>query len=160
MERSETPYPADRQAPDPSPPAIRLAAALAERLDAVVPRPFRVRAEGGWVSLYRGSAWDGSSDVAGVLDQEADPEAPAGERGSFAWFAAMVAENVLSSVQDGVAEGTAEQWPALPQGGMALPGTRTDGQRVYLWYGADYERQVGAVLSFPPIPLAELAGSG
>src|SRR5258707_5581040 len=53
----------------PSPTAVRLATALAERLDAVVPAPFHMRAEGAWVSLFDGARWDGSSDVAGILDQ-------------------------------------------------------------------------------------------
>lgn len=132
---------------------MRLAAALAERLNAVVPHPFHVRAEEGRVSLYAGETWDSSSDVAGVLDQEVDPEAPPGERHSFAWLAAMVAENVLSSVQDGVAEATTEPWPKLPHGGMAHCGTRTDGEQVYLWYGPEYDRELGAVVSFPPIHL-------
>jgi hypothetical protein len=97
--------------------------------------------------------------VAAVLDQKVDPRAPAGERHSFAWFAAMVSEGVLSSVQDGVSEATAEPWPSLPHGGMALPGTRTDGRSVYLWYGPDLEREAGAVTAFPPIPVVDLLGS-
>ena len=53
----------------PSPAAIRLAAMLAERLEAVMPPPFHVRAEGGWVSYFNDEQWDGSSEVAGILDQ-------------------------------------------------------------------------------------------
>ncbi len=129
---------------------------MAARLDAVVPDPFRVYAEGDEVSLYRGDAFDSSIGVAGVLDQEADPQAAAGERHSFAWFAATVAESVLSSVQDGVSEATAEPWPPLARARMALSGARTDGEWVYLWYGPDYEREVGAVIAFPPILVADL----
>ncbi|HEY0778994.1 MAG TPA: hypothetical protein VGD56_13570, partial [Gemmatirosa sp.] len=92
---------------DPSPAAVRLAATLAARLDAVVPRPFRVRAEGGWVAVYRGDEWDGSSDVAGVLDHVVDPAHPYYQPGDedrpWAERAAGVAEGVLSSVQDAVA---------------------------------------------------------
>jgi hypothetical protein len=160
MERNDDALPPAARAPEPSAAAVRLAAALAERLDAVVPAPFRVRAEGGRVSLYHGEAWDGSSDVAWVLDQEVDPGAPAGERDSFAWRAAAVAEHVLSSVQDGVAETTAEPWPRLPEGGMARSGARTDGERVYLWYGPEYEREDGAVVPFLPISLEDIVGPG
>jgi hypothetical protein len=156
MERSETRSHPDHAQSAPSPAAIRLALSLAERLDAVVPRPFRVVAEAGRVSLYDGEAWDSSSGVAGVLDQEIAPEVPAGDRGSFAWSAAMAAESVLSLVQDGVSEATTEAWPVLAHGGMALPGTRTDGERVFLWYGPDYQRELDAVVLFPPIPLVEL----
>ena len=156
MERSETPLPVDTQQPTPSPASIQLAAALAARLDAVMPNPFRVYAEGDRVSLYCGDAFDSSIGVSGVFDQQVDPQVAAGERHSFAWFAAMVAENVLSSVQDGVSEVTAEPWPPLSRAHMALAGARTDGESVYLWYGPDYEREVGAVIEFPPVLLADL----
>lgn len=159
MERSDFPSGFDAAPPDPSPAALGLAAALAERLDVVVPPPFRVRAEGAWVSLYEGDRWDGSSDVASVLDQEIDPDAAEGAHGSFAWMAAMVAECVLSRVQDGVAEATTEQWPRLPHGGMAFSGSSTDGDEVSLWYGPTYDRAAGAVVVFPPIDLKALRGA-
>jgi hypothetical protein len=39
---------------------------------------------------------------------------------------------------------------------MAMPGTRTDGERLFLWYGPSHEREEGAVLSLPPIALGDL----
>jgi hypothetical protein len=160
MERNDFPFQLPFQLgsprPDPSPAALRLAAALAERLDVVVPPPFRVSAEGRWVSLYEGDRWDGSSDVASALDQEIDPDAAEGAEGSFAWRAAMVAESLLSRVQDGVAEATTEPWPRLAHGGMAFSGTRTDGDQVLLWYGPAYDREAGAVVVFPPIRVKAL----
>lgn len=147
---SVQPYP-------PSAASVRLAAALAERLGPVLPAPFRVRAEGGWVALYRGGEWDGSSGVALVLDHVIDPDRPDYPPGEQDWplaaRAASVADGVLSSVQDAVTEATTEPWPALPGGGMALPGARTDGERVYLWYGPD---EGAPVLAFAPIVLADL----
>lgn len=140
----------------PSLAALRLATLLAQRLDAVVPRPFRIQADAGMVSLYEGAAFDSSSDVTGVLDQELDPDAAIGERGSFAWQAAGVAWNALSSVQDGVSEGTTDAWPSLPGGNLALPGTRTDGVSIFMWYGPDHDKEIDAALSFAPIVLAEL----
>lgn len=133
----------------PSPTAVRLAAALAERFGAVVPAQFRVSAEGGWVSRFVGAQWDGSSDVAGVLDGE--PEAS-----PFVDRVVSAGYHVLSSVQDMIAEATTEPWPRLPQGGMANPGTRADAGLVYLWYGPNSEHEEGAVLSLPPITLAAL----
>ena len=153
MERRDDPLRSEQQEPDPSPAAVRLAVALAERLDAVVSAPFRVRAEGGWVALYHGETLDGSAQVAETLDQATD-------RAALARYAAWAAEQVLSSVQDGVAEWTTEWWPLLPGGGMALPGARTDGEHVYLWYGPDGEREAGAVLAFPPISVADLGSPG
>src|SRR5215217_2093944 len=69
---------------DPSPAALRLATALAERLDVVVPRPFSVRAEGGLVSIYRGATLDHSCEVAVIFDQEVDTENPYYEEWPFA----------------------------------------------------------------------------
>src|SRR6478672_8839757 len=62
------------EVPIPSRPGIRLATALAERLDAVVPAPFRVRAEDGHVSQFIGNQWCASSDVAGILDQDSSDQ--------------------------------------------------------------------------------------
>ena len=154
------------QTPDPSPAALRLAATLAERLDAVVPRPFRVRAGLRGVSVYRGDVPEGGSDVAGVLDHQPGPPDPDDEDAEeeaerepepFAQRVAHVAWNVLNGVQDVIVRVTARQWPTLPQGGMALPGTRADATRLYLWYGPDEDGEDGAVLSLPPIALDELA---
>jgi hypothetical protein len=159
MELSEDgPWPY-RHAPDlPSPAAIALSAALAERLDSVVPSPFQVRAEGGLVALYNGPAREGGSDVASVLDQEFDPSADDYEEWPLADRARSVAWSVLSSVQDGISEATTDPWPRLPTGRMAFPGTREDGRNLYLWYGAESMHEATAVLSFPPVPLSELAG--
>jgi hypothetical protein len=158
MDRSDDPFPFERHQPEPSPAAVRLAAALAERLDAVVPRPLRVQAEGGWVSVYHGVTARSSTGVAPVLDQDAGPVEEDDERWSFEAVAAGVAWNALSSVQDEVAETTTEPWPRLPRGGMAMPGTCTDGEQIFLWYGPAHGSEEGAVLSLPPIPLAELGG--
>jgi hypothetical protein len=159
MEPSDTPFHANQEQPAPSPAAIRFAELLAERLDAVVPSRFRVAANGAWVSLYDGETWDCSIGVASLLDQAIDPDVPAAARESFASYAETVAQSVLSNVQDAISEATTDPWPALPDGGMALPGTRTDGERVFLWYGPDWRQEVDAVLSFPPIVLKELLRS-
>jgi hypothetical protein len=142
----------------PSLAAVSLATALADRLEAVVPAPFHVRAEGAWVSLFDGARWDGSSDVAGVLDQETSTSEDAAESVErlFADRVASISYSVLSSVQDGIAEATTEPWPRLPQGGMANPGTRADKEHVYLWYGPDWQREAAAVLSLSPIIIAAL----
>ena len=158
MEHSAFPFEAVWHEADPSLAAVRLASALAERLDAVVPRPIRVRAEGGWVSLYVGEQPYASIGVAAVLDQEIDSDEKDVERRSFAERAATVVWNALSSAQDTVAETTTEPWPRLPGGSMALPGTRTDGERVFLWYGADHATEAGAVLPLAPVSLVELSG--
>jgi hypothetical protein len=154
MERSEHPIWPIHEPRDPSPAAIGLAGALAMRLDSVVPRPFQVRAEGGWVSLYHGDTFDGASDVASILDQELDAEDD--EEWPFADRVQTVAWNVLSRVQDAIAEATTDPWPRLSAGGMAEPGMRVDANVLYLWYGADSNDEATAVLSLPLIPLGGL----
>jgi len=155
MERSAFPD-FDAERGPASPAARRLATLVAQRLDAVVPRPFRVEAEGGVVSLHEGATWDTSIHVASLVDQDVDRDAAPGERGSFAWNAASAAESVLNNVQDGVAEGTKDPWPRLADGTMAMWGTRTDGTRIWMWYGPYSDRETDAVLSFEPISIEEL----
>jgi hypothetical protein len=133
----------------PSPAAVRLASALAERLDAVVPVPFHVRAEGGLVASLIGAHYDTISDVAGVLERDAE-DSPFVER------VLTVCHQVLNNVQDMIAEDTTEPWPRLPNGRMANPGTRADAELIYLWYGPDTSREDGAVIILPPIALAAL----
>lgn len=133
--------------PEPSPIEIRLAEALAERLDAVVPSGCRVRAYSGLVNLYRGSEYWGGNVVVGVLDQR---------DAAFGKSIARAASGILSGIQDGVAHATKEPWPRLPQGGMALPGARDAGDQVVLWYGRDHDSEVNAVISLVPIQMSEL----
>lgn len=144
----------------PSSAALKLAAMLAERLEAVMPPPFHVRAEGGWVSHFNDEQWDGSSEVAGVLDhgrsgtnedlgEQHEPRPMEDQVASICW-------NVLSAAQDMVAETTHDPWPRLLQGGMANPGTRVEAGRVYLWYGPDDDSEATAVLSLVPIELVAL----
>ena len=157
MEPSDFPFWPDDSSYDPSPAAARLASALVDRLNAVLPHPFRVRSMRGGVALFEGTTLDGICDVAGVLDQDLEDDDEL-EAGALAAGAASVACNVLNSVQDAISEATTVPWPALPDGRMAEPRTRTDGTRVYLWYGPD-EREDHAVLAFPPIVLADLRDS-
>lgn len=144
----------------PSPAAVKLAAMLAERLQAIMPSPFHVRAEGGWVSYFNDEQWDGSSEVAGILDQQQpgtnDDLDEQDERRPMEDQVASICWNVLSAAQDMVAETTREPWPRLPRGGMANPGTRVEAGRVYLWYGPDDDSEASAVLSLTPIELVAL----
>jgi len=143
----------------PSPTAVRLAAALAECLDAVIPRPFRVQAEGGYISGYEGDRWDSSSDVAGVLDWNPSPARETGWHPAdppFVERVVSIADGVLNSVQDMIAEATTEPWPRLSGGGMAIPGSRADSERVFMWYGPDSQSEDGAVILLPPIELSVL----
>ena len=139
----------------PSLGAVRLASTLARSLDAVVPRPLTVEADGDRVTAGRG-ALKGAVILGPVLDQVVSPDDADAAEWTFPRRVARVAWNVLSGVQDTVAEETAEPWPRLPDGSMALPGTRTDGERVFLWFGPSDDSEAGAVLMLPPILLSDL----
>lgn len=84
----------------------------------------------------------------GVLDPDIE---------SFACSVASAAQGVLSGIQDCVAHESKDPWPMLPQGGMAMPGGRVDGEQVLLWYGPQDDSEVDAVVSLPPIDLDTLA---
>jgi hypothetical protein len=135
----------------PHSPAERFAHAIAERLDAVVPRPVRVRADGTDVAVYVGDAWWGSS-LTGDLLAQTDDEAEAGEAWPLAERVETAALGVLSSVQDTVAESSREPWPRLPTGAMALPAARVQAGEVRLWCGPD---EATAVLTLPPLMLRD-----
>ena len=133
-------------------PAARLAAALVARLAPVLPAPFYVRAEGEGVASYEGTESWGTTGVDTVNGPADDPDWP------FAARVESAVESVLSSVQDEVSRACRKQWPARPDGArMAMPGTRTDDARVYLWYGAS---EAAPVLAFAPIEFAELMPDG
>lgn len=133
-------------------PATRLAAALVARLGPVLPAPFRVSAEGEGVASFEGAEWWGTSFVDTVNWPADDPDWPFAER------VASSARTVLDSVQDEVSRAFRIQWPALAAGGgMAMPGTRADSVRVYLWYGPS---EAAPVIAFTPIELAELIADG
>ena len=157
----------------PAPPsaAVWLAGVLAERLNTVAPPPFRLQADGAWLSYYNGAQYDGSTDLAGLLAQyfsgtfdwihrpKAAPlfDGGPGEQDGSLPIVRVVGfcRNVLSSLQDRVAEETRDPWPRLPSGQMALPGARAEAGRVYLWYGPDDESDTDAVLLLAPIELID-----
>ena len=129
--------------------ASRLAAALAKRLDSIVPPPFRVRAEGNELIVDHPTGWGLWMPLEWI--EAANEDRGAGE------LAQLIAGNALDSVQDAVCESSREPWPELTRRVMALPGTRRDDSYIYLWYGPS-ERS--AVISMDPLPLATLVRPG
>jgi hypothetical protein len=139
-----------------SPAALQFAARLAQRLDSVVPRPFQVLEQAGWILLYKGATFDTAIDVAGWIDEELGTLAGEDERTTLAERARSVATGVLDSFQDGVSEGTREPWPRLSTGAMAAPQSRVKAGLLYVWYGPNGEDEAHSVLSLSPISIAEL----
>jgi len=127
--------------------AERLARALADRLDAVVPTPPHVRADGDTVATYVGNEWWSTFLLGDVLESGGEEAEESSER------IETVARALLGSVQDVVAVALREPWPRLASGEMALPDARADAARVHLWYGPDEHL---AALSLEPLSLAEL----
>ena len=136
--------------------ADRFAAALASRLNAVVPTPVRVFVEGAVSAsgrdpditvrvAHESELWSGQV----VSDRDLEPD----DDESLLDVATGRAVTVLSGVQDSVCRILREPWPALPGGGMAMPDARTDQQRVYLWYGP---AEGQAALTLRPIELTEV----
>jgi hypothetical protein len=123
--------------------ADRFAAALAARLNAVVPSGLSVRAEGTDVSVYD-PALAGGSAAARLLTEE--DGRPIGE------LVRLAAYGILDATQDVVMESTREQWP-MGTTRAADPGARVVGDRLDLWFGDEDK----PVLRLESVDLAELA---
>jgi hypothetical protein len=120
-------HPDAHPVPVGKPSSWRIAAALAERLDPVVPPPLRVVARAEFVDVLQGDDyWDGSS--ASVIVEDLDDRTDL-ER------AETVANAVLSGVQDAVAHAIHLPWPRAAEANMALPFTRVAESSIELGFG-------------------------
>jgi hypothetical protein len=117
---------------------------LARRLNAVVPRPFRLLAEGGRLQFYIDNHLDSISDTPEIVDDESRE---LGER------LLTIVDSVLSVVQDNISEHLRTPWPSTDGRAMAMPGVRTDTEFVHLWYGPD---EAAPVIVIPAIPINEI----
>jgi hypothetical protein len=106
----------------------KLAAALAQRLNDIVPAPLRVTAEDGEVYIYIADEFDSQPHIEMIIEDESRD---LGKRLEIA------VESVLSSLQDSVSEHTCLPWPSSDGRTMALPGVRSDAEAVHLWYGEE-----------------------
>ncbi|MGI8483983.1 MAG: hypothetical protein ACR2OU_06945 [Thermomicrobiales bacterium] len=131
----------------------KLAAALAARLNEVVPGLFRVQAEGEDVGVYAQDSSIGGSGAPGIVeddeDDEDDDDRTLGEKIETATRA------VLDAVQDVISEYLCVPWPSLDGVAMAMPGVRVDTELVHLWYGAD---ESAPAISIPAIRISEITG--
>jgi hypothetical protein len=126
----------------------KLAAALAQRLNDIVPAPFRLSAEDGEVHIYIADELDSWLLTAPVVEDESRDLAERLE---------TAAESVLSALQDSVSEHTRSPWPSTDGRTMALPGVRWDGKSIHLWFGRD---EAAAVVRMPPISITEISVAG
>jgi hypothetical protein len=129
----------------------KLAVALADRLNSVVPAPWRVSARAKDIDVYIRDELALTSHSPEIIENEDDPEWTLPER------AATVVYGVLSSIQDSVSEYLHEPWPTPDGREMAMPGVRTDPEFVHLWFGAN---ELAPVISIPAISFGEIMGAG
>jgi hypothetical protein len=119
----------------------QFAAALVQRLVAILPAGFTARADGDLVAVDAPDGFGAGTALAGLLDRDdLNPQ----DYADVAW-------NVLSMAQDVVCETTTDPWPAAvgPERDLAEPGTRVDGGTIALWFGAEEQ----PVLTLPPIEI-------
>jgi hypothetical protein len=121
----------------------RFAAAVATRLNSVVPAGLSVRAEGSGVCLYDPESW-GASWAADILTDD--------DGRSIVELVETAAYAIMNSIQDEVMESTKEQWPLGPRG-AAEPEARVIGEQLHLWFGD----AAAPILRLEPVQLVELA---
>lgn len=124
----------------------KLAAALADRLNAVVPSRFRLSSMGPDVHFADGDQLVGISKAPSIVDDFEDGRSPE-ER------VENVARVVMSLVQDYVMRGLTEPWPSRDGAALGLPSAFIAADELELWFG---EPGGAKVVTMPNIRLSEL----
>jgi hypothetical protein len=128
--------------------AARLVAIVADRLDPISPRPFRLRAQGTDLLLEHPDGWGVTMSVGWIEDEgEAAGRTPAE-------LASLIVGNALDELQDSVSESSKNPWPPLSTTVMAPMNVRTDGVNIFFWYGIS---EAAPVIGFAPIAVRDLA---
>ena len=122
----------------------RFAAAIATRLNRVLPPGFTVRANGTSVDVYAGDQ-DRHASASATLITERDGRSLAELLETAAW-------GILDGAQDAIMEISVQQWPVGPDGRAANAGTLVDGDRLLMWYGD----QVKPIVTLQPLPIHEI----
>lgn len=122
----------------------KLALALTDRLGHVAPRRISFAAADGEVSVYFDGDRIGGSGAAVVLDRNDRP---------LTELLETAALSTLGDVQDLVMRHLQLQWPIDGHGRLALPGARTDGSSLHLWYG---DSEHAPAVALKPIELGEI----
>src|SRR5205823_5608404 len=123
----------------------RFAAAVADRLNAVVPRSISVRAEVTTICLCD-TSWRQASSAAKIVTDDDDR--------SLVERAETAARSILNATQDVVMESTREQWPHPTGAANApYPDARVVSDQLQMWFGDE----AAPALRLKPIDLTELA---
>ena len=121
----------------------KLAAALAQRLNNIVPAPFHLSADNGHVNIHNADVLDTICYTPDIVEDESR---------DLTDLLETVTLSVLSSVQDIISEETRDAWPSTDGRTMALPDARIDAEAVHLWYG----EEESPLVRLPPIRLDEI----
>jgi hypothetical protein len=135
----------------------KLTAILADRLAAIIPDGFEVRASDGmlWYS-YDAGRFPGQLnryDAGGAGTYVRHNFYASQEDSSDADSAAWVGEQTLDALQDVIDEATHEPWPGTVR--PPKPHGQIRGEMLHLWYGGP-DTSDDPVLACEPIPLASL----
>ncbi len=103
----------------------RFAAAVAERLNAVVPDGLTVRADGSAVGVYDPALCGGCYGAEIFGKEDGRPIVELVETAAWA---------IMNGIQDVIMESIREQWP-MGTTRAADPGARVAGDQLHLWFG-------------------------
>jgi hypothetical protein len=123
-----------------------LAAALAERLAAVVPSPLHVSAESGMIWIRNDEGHGVGIDVAAMANDDGE---------SLEERVCQTARHALDALQDRIADETTEPWPAragVVPGGFPAANAEIADEQVRLYYGDSR----APILELTPISLRDV----
>lgn len=123
--------------------SLKLAREVAARLNAVVPVPFRLTADGAQLLVYADEKLDSIKPMLEIVeDQDRELE----ER------LATALTSVLSNLQDDISERLRTPWPSVDGRIMASVGVGTNAEWINLWYG----EEAAPVIKMSPIRIADI----
>jgi hypothetical protein len=120
----------------------QFAAAVAKRLETILPKPVSVRVHGSDIGLYDPKDW-GRSHIAVIVGEE--------DGRSLVERVETASRSILSFAQDMVMESSREQWP-VGRGGVGYGDARVVGDKLHLWFG----EEVAPIVSLAPVNLNKL----
>jgi hypothetical protein len=121
----------------------RFAAAMAERLDGVVPSGLTVHSQGPSIDIYARNTHRHASAAADIITEDGR---------SLAEQIDTAARSILGGAQDAVMEILMEQWPLGPSGRVVYPDARVEGGRLLMWFGDER----APVIVLPPLNVSDV----
>lgn len=110
----------------------KLTKLIAVRIGQILPAPLTVRTEGEALQILDGGNVVGGSQASMILSD--------GDSRSMRERVPTAVRAVLSALQDDVSAYLQTPWPSPDNVQMFLPGARTDGDKILLWYGDENDQ--------------------